>query len=202
MKSLLERLNIQPVNPGACTGPDAWFMDPKGKELVSYNPATGEALARIIQATPETYEKVASTAQDAFLKWREVPAPKRGEIIRDLGDALRELKEPLGDLVTVEMGKISRRRAWRSSGNDRHLRFRSRSIAYVVRSEHAFGASRASDVRAVASPRDSWVGDGLQLSSRGLVMEFNVGSDLRRYHYLEAFFVYTADCHCGNAYCQ
>src|SRR5690349_3657968 len=106
MKSLLEKLNIQPVNAGACIGPDAWLMDPKGKELVSYNPTTGEALAKIIQATPETYEKVTSTAQETFLKWREIPAPKRGEVIRDLGDALRELKEPLGDLVTVEMGKI------------------------------------------------------------------------------------------------
>jgi aldehyde dehydrogenase (NAD+) len=106
MKSLLEKLNIQPVNPGACTGADGWLTDPQGKELISYNPTTGEALAKIIQATPETYEKVASTAQEAFLKWRDVPAPKRGEVIRDLGDALRELKEPLGDLVTVEMGKI------------------------------------------------------------------------------------------------
>ncbi|MGE5376843.1 MAG: aldehyde dehydrogenase family protein [Bacteroidota bacterium] len=106
MKSLLEKLNIQPVNPGACTGADGWLTDPQGKELISYNPTTGEPLAKIVQATPETYEKVASTAQEAFLKWREVPAPKRGEVIRDLGDALRELKEPLGDLVTVEMGKI------------------------------------------------------------------------------------------------
>jgi aldehyde dehydrogenase (NAD+) len=106
MKSLLEKLNIQPVNAGACTGLDGWLMDPKGKELVSYSPTTGEALAKIIQATPETYEKVASTAQAAFLKWREMPAPKRGEVVHDLADALRELKEPLGDLVTVEMGKI------------------------------------------------------------------------------------------------
>ena len=60
----------------------------------------------MIQATPETYEKVASAAQQSFLKWREVPAPKRGQVVRDLGDALRELKEPLGDLVTLEMGKI------------------------------------------------------------------------------------------------
>jgi aldehyde dehydrogenase (NAD+) len=106
MKSLLEKLNIQPVNAGACTGPDGWLMDKNGKELVSYNPTTGEALAKVVQATPETYEKVATTAQEAFLKWRMVPAPKRGEVVRDLGNALRELKEPLGDLVTVEMGKI------------------------------------------------------------------------------------------------
>jgi aldehyde dehydrogenase (NAD+) len=106
MKSLLEKLNIQPVNAGACIGPDGWLMDSKGKELISYNPTTGEAIAKIVQATPETYEKVASAAQQTFLKWRNIPAPKRGELVHDLGDALREFKEPLGDLVTVEMGKI------------------------------------------------------------------------------------------------
>jgi len=106
MKNLLEKLSIQPVNAGACTGVDGWLMDPKGKELISYNPATGEAIARIIQATPATYEQVTSHAQKTFIDWRTVPAPKRGELIRDLGNALREFKEPLGDLVTVEMGKI------------------------------------------------------------------------------------------------
>ncbi|MFN3492797.1 MAG: aldehyde dehydrogenase family protein, partial [Anaerolineales bacterium] len=102
MKSLLERLQIQPVNAGASTGVDSWLMDKNGKELISYNPTTGAAIAKVIQATPETYEKVASAAQNAFLKWRHVPAPKRGEVVRDLGEALRQLKEPLGDLVTVE----------------------------------------------------------------------------------------------------
>jgi L-aminoadipate-semialdehyde dehydrogenase len=106
VNKLLEKLQIKDVNAGACTGPDGWIEDPKGKELVSYNPTGGEALATVIQATPESYEKVASAAQQAFLKWRQVPAPKRGQVVRDLGDALRELKEPLGDLVTLEMGKI------------------------------------------------------------------------------------------------
>jgi aldehyde dehydrogenase (NAD+) len=106
MKSLLQKLNIQSVNAGASTGVDGWLMDKNGKELISYNPTTGEALATVIQATPEAYEKVASAAQTAFLNWRQLPAPKRGEVVRDLGNALREFKEPLGDLVTVEMGKI------------------------------------------------------------------------------------------------
>ncbi len=106
MNSILEKLNVQPVNAGACIGPDGWIKDPKGKELVSYNPTTGEAIASVIQATPESYEKVASAAQAAFLKWRAVPAPKRGEVVHDLGNALRDLKEPLGDLVSLEMGKI------------------------------------------------------------------------------------------------
>ncbi|RME08521.1 MAG: aldehyde dehydrogenase family protein [Anaerolineae bacterium] len=106
MQSVLEKLGIQEVNPGTCIGPDGWLDDPKGKKIVSYNPATGEALASVVQVTPETYEKVVSAAQEAFLTWRTIPAPKRGALIRDLGDALRELKEPLGDLVTLEMGKI------------------------------------------------------------------------------------------------
>ncbi len=106
MKSLLEKLNIKPVNAGASTGVDGWLMDKNGKELISYNPSTGEALAKIIQATPESYEKVASAAQKAFLNWRQLPAPKRGDLVRDLGNALREFKEPLGDLVSLEMGKI------------------------------------------------------------------------------------------------
>lgn len=106
MKNLLEKLNVQPVNAGACTGPDEWIKDPKGKEVASYNPSTGEVIARVVQATAETYEKVVSKAQKTFLEWRNVPAPKRGEVVRDLADALREYKEPLGDLVTLEMGKI------------------------------------------------------------------------------------------------
>lgn len=103
---ILARLNIQPVNPGACYGAEAWISDPAGKELVSYNPTTGEPLAKIQQATAPAYERVAAAAQEAFLKWRLVPAPRRGLLIRDLGQALREHKEPLGDLVALEMGKI------------------------------------------------------------------------------------------------
>jgi len=105
-KALLEKLNIEELNPGACTGPDAWIKDPKGKQLISYNPTTGEPIAKVQQAAPETYEKVASSAQQAFLRWREIPAPKRGQLVRDLGNALRDIKEPLSDLVSLEMGKI------------------------------------------------------------------------------------------------
>jgi len=106
MKSLLKKLQIAEVNPGACYGLDGWIEDPKGKELVSYNPTSGEAIAKVIQATSSSYEMVASKAQAAFLDWRMTPAPKRGELVRDLGNAVRELKEPLGDLISLEMGKI------------------------------------------------------------------------------------------------
>jgi aldehyde dehydrogenase (NAD+) len=106
MKALLEKLNLKEINPGACSGPGEWISDPAGKELVSYNPATGEPLARIAQATAAAYEAVAAGAQECFLSFRDLPAPRRGLLVRDLGQALRELKEPLGDLVSLEMGKI------------------------------------------------------------------------------------------------
>jgi len=106
MKALLEKLSIRDVNPGACTGPDGWIQDPDGKALVSYNPTSGEPLATVIQASAATTRQVITRAEESFRTWRTVPAPKRGEIVRDLGNALREMKEPLGELVSLEMGKI------------------------------------------------------------------------------------------------
>jgi aldehyde dehydrogenase (NAD+) len=105
-KSLFEKLSVKEVNPGACTGPDGWLDDPDGIALDSFNPTTGERLARVIQASPKTYKRVVEAAAQAFTSWRNVPAPKRGQVVRDLGEAVRDLKEPLGELVSLEMGKI------------------------------------------------------------------------------------------------
>ncbi len=104
--SLLDKLGIQPVNAGACTGPDGWPSNPAGKKLISYNPTTGDPIAAVIQATPSEYDQVVAAAQRAFESWRRLPAPRRGDLIRGLGNLLREYKEPLGDLVSLEMGKI------------------------------------------------------------------------------------------------
>jgi len=106
MKALLERLHLKDVNPGACTGPDGWIDDPDGQEQASYNPSTGEPIGKVIQATGTSYEAVLRQAAKAFETWRAVPAPRRGLVVRDLGAALREFKEPLGELITLEMGKI------------------------------------------------------------------------------------------------
>jgi aldehyde dehydrogenase (NAD+) len=106
MNALLERLGLKAVNAGTCCGPDGWIMDRTGAELVSSNPATGKPIATVRQATPAAYEAVVTAAVAAFDAWRAVPAPKRGLVVRDLGAALREAKEPLGELVTLEMGKI------------------------------------------------------------------------------------------------
>jgi aldehyde dehydrogenase (NAD+) len=106
MRTLLQRLHLNDVNPGACTGPHGWLEDDAGKEIVSYNPTTGEPIARVIQATRPTYEALTRKAVGAFETWRTVPAPRRGQFVRDLGAALREVKEPLGELITLETGKI------------------------------------------------------------------------------------------------
>ncbi|MBI3362985.1 MAG: aldehyde dehydrogenase family protein [Chloroflexi bacterium] len=106
MKALLEKLNLKAVNAGACTGPEGWIEDKNGKELISYSPGTGDPIAKVIQATPATYDAVVRKASATFQTWRTMPAPKRGEIVRQLGEALREAKEPLGELVSLEMGKI------------------------------------------------------------------------------------------------
>ncbi|NOZ77637.1 MAG: aldehyde dehydrogenase family protein [Acidobacteria bacterium] len=104
IKALLQSLGIEDVNTGACTG--RWIESDGGTELTSFTPVDGSPIATVIQADEATYEKVIETAHEAFLKWRMMPAPQRGLIIRELGDALREHKEPLGELVSLEMGKI------------------------------------------------------------------------------------------------
>jgi aldehyde dehydrogenase (NAD+) len=102
--NILEKLHIEPVNSGACYGD--WIPNPSGGEFASINPSTGEPLAKILRAGPADYECVVSRAQEAFLDWRMVPAPKRGEIVREIGNELRAHKADLGALVTLEMGKI------------------------------------------------------------------------------------------------
>jgi aldehyde dehydrogenase (NAD+) len=83
-----------------------WIDHPSGEELVSYNPADGSELGRVRLASEADYDAVVRDTAKAFEQWRMVPAPKRGEIVRQIGDALREAKDELGTLVTLEMGKI------------------------------------------------------------------------------------------------
>ena len=106
MTDFLKELGIEKVNPGACSGPGAWSST-EGKNLIpSINPTTGEEIAKVAQASAGDYEAVMAAAVESFKEWRMVPAPKRGLFVRDLGDALREKKDALGKLVTLEMGKI------------------------------------------------------------------------------------------------
>lgn len=101
---LLQRLNIKSVNPGAFSG-HGWHSDNHAHTLESFNPSTGNKLAEIATCTMDDYEQVMRRAEQAAQAWKKVPAPKRGEIIRQIGQALREKKDSLGSLVSLEMGK-------------------------------------------------------------------------------------------------
>jgi len=100
--AILAKLGLEGDNPGVFCG--EWLGS--GKLLKSVSPIDGELLATVRTATPEQYERAIERAQAAFEKWRTIPAPKRGEIIRQLGNALRDAKADLGRLVTLEAGKI------------------------------------------------------------------------------------------------
>jgi len=98
-----ETLNLKKENQGSATGTK--WLDSKGEILHSYSPVDGNLIASVETTDKDSYEKIIQTAQEAFLYWRTMPAPARGDIIRQIGDALRDYKEPLGKLVSYEMGK-------------------------------------------------------------------------------------------------
>lgn len=101
---LLTQLKIQPLNPGAFSG-QSWHSENHQKYLASFNPANGEKLAEITTCSMSDYEQVMNRAVEAAQSWKKIPAPKRGEIVRQIGQALREQKDSLGSLVSLEMGK-------------------------------------------------------------------------------------------------
>ncbi|MGL6029342.1 MAG: L-piperidine-6-carboxylate dehydrogenase [Legionella sp.] len=101
---LLSCLNINAVNPGAFSG-QGWQSAVHAHRLTSYNPATGEQLAEVATCSMDDYEQIMTRAVAAAKEWIKVPAPKRGDIIRQMGQALREQKDSLGSLVSLEMGK-------------------------------------------------------------------------------------------------
>jgi aldehyde dehydrogenase (NAD+) len=101
---VLAALDIKEINSSACTGTE-WF-DTGGEIIDSFSPSDGECIAGVKQATWDDYQQVMAKAEEAFKIWRMVPAPKRGEIVRQIGNELRKYKEPLGKLISYEMGKI------------------------------------------------------------------------------------------------
>jgi aldehyde dehydrogenase (NAD+) len=102
MQKTLIALGLKEVNEGCSTGQN-WFSN--GDLLESYSPVDGKLIAKVKTATKEDYAKVINTAKDAFNYWRELPAPKRGEYVRQFGEKLRANKAELGKLVSYEMGK-------------------------------------------------------------------------------------------------
>lgn len=103
---ILEKLGLETSSSGACFGQHGWCGTDDGEKLVSYNPTTNEPIGTVIQADEGAYETVLAKATETFATWRQTPAPLRGQLVRDLGNALREKQEPLGELIALEMGKI------------------------------------------------------------------------------------------------
>src|SRR6266403_4261101 len=102
MNTLFDKLGLSDVNDGVFDG--EWRGG--GAKIDKISPIDGKRLASVRTASADDYDKAISRAQEAFLKWRITPAPVRGETVRRLGNALRELKHELGQLVTLESGKI------------------------------------------------------------------------------------------------
>lgn len=102
----LKSLGIKDINQGAYFGNGEWSTTTDAGVIESTNPATGDIIGRVYSASEADYERVIKTAREAFLEWRKLPAPQRGEAIRLCTEALREHKDALGSLVTLEMGKI------------------------------------------------------------------------------------------------
>jgi aldehyde dehydrogenase (NAD+) len=106
MKAVLERLGLEEVNAGAWSAIDGWLADPSAPLVQSVNPASGRVLAGVRATTVAQYEQVIESARAVGEEWRRVPAPKRGEAVRLVGEELRRHKSELGSLVSLEMGKI------------------------------------------------------------------------------------------------
>ncbi|RZJ63228.1 MAG: aldehyde dehydrogenase family protein [Flavobacterium sp.] len=102
IREALSQLGIKDINEGTSTGSTNFA---NGKVIESYSPVDGTLIAKVTSSTKEDYETAMAKAAEAFKTWRLVPAPKRGEIVRQMGDELRKFKDPLGKLVSYEMGK-------------------------------------------------------------------------------------------------
>ena len=104
MQDFMRELKLEAVNSGASSR--EWLAAPGGGELEVFSPGDGGKIGTVLQASAEDYDRIAAESVAAFKEWRLVPAPERGQIVREFANAFREYKEPLGKLVSLEMGKI------------------------------------------------------------------------------------------------
>ena len=102
----LKKLGIEQENYGASLGPGHWSKTVDSGKIESENPTNGEIIASVYQCSVDDYNSIVNKSLEAFSEWRTVPAPERGQLIREMGNALRDYKDPLGSLVALEMGKI------------------------------------------------------------------------------------------------
>ena len=103
IQNVLNSLGVQPSNNGAAIG-DQWLAT-SGNTITSVSPVDGKVIGTVTAATTKDYEACIKAGQEAYVNWRMLPAPQRGEIVRQFGEALRAKKDDLGALVSYEMGK-------------------------------------------------------------------------------------------------
>ncbi len=180
MSGVLESLGVEEVNAGVSGGAA------HGGELPSINPANGAKLARVRMATAEDYERVVAEAAEVFARWRMMPAPRRGEIVREIGDELRAHKDDLGALVTLEMGKIL------AEGRGEVQEMIDIADFAVGLSRQLYGLTMHSErpgpphVRAVASAGHRGRDQRLQFPGGGVVVERHDRGGVRRLRAVEA----------------
>ena len=185
--SLLSKLGLKADNPGAWAGPDGWIADAARRNAdlrTTRRPAKRSRPCSSRAPRPTTAWRPPPIMR--FTRGARRPAPRRGELVRDLGQALRELKEPLGDLVVARDGQDPRGRSRRSAGDDRHLRLRDRAVAAALRPDHRVGTARPPHDGTVAPARADRRDHRVQFSRRGLVVERGDCRGVRRYRGLEA----------------
>ena len=103
---ILNKLGIKDINFGGCSGPGNWTKGKNDGLTESFNPSNGQLIASVYNCSKEEYVKIVKESHESFIEWRKVPAPERGQFIRTMGNALRDNKDALGGLVSLEMGKI------------------------------------------------------------------------------------------------
>jgi aldehyde dehydrogenase (NAD+) len=103
MKEALRALGVKAVNKGVSTG-QKWLTS-SGPKLQSFSPVDGKLIGKVVSGDKVSFDRMIAQSKKAFIEWRNVPAPKRGEVVRQIGEQLRKYKQPLGKLVSYEMGK-------------------------------------------------------------------------------------------------
>ena len=183
IQDVLEDLGIRDGHSGAwCT---SWYGT-TGPALPSFDPSSGQQLATVNTAEARDYEAVAAATAAAFKQWRTWPAPQRGEVVRKLGLALREHKESLGQLVSLEVGKIASEGLGEVQEMIDMADLAVGMSKAALRQDDALGATEAPHVRAMAPSRTGRHYHGVQLPCGRLGLERNGGSSLRQFDDLEA----------------
>ena len=103
---ILNKLGIKDINFGGCSGPGNWTKGKNDGLTESFNPSNGQLISSVYNCSEKEYIRIVKESHESFLEWRKVPAPERGQFVRTMGNALRDNKNALGGLVSLEMGKI------------------------------------------------------------------------------------------------